>query len=131
MAGGQDIGMTKTFESKLDTVIDTLATLSQRIAKIEGVVTRLHDGASGIAQSRSHQSQASAPMVQEDRRVRQQKEPWISLPDKFDCTRSKFQTFDRHDKAHWATTKIRSLQQGTRSALAYASDFRQLACNIN
>ena len=41
------------------------------------------------------------------------------------------EAFGEHDKAHWATTKIRSLWQGTRSASVYASDFRQLACDIN
>ena len=41
------------------------------------------------------------------------------------------EAFGEHDKARWATTKIRSLRQGTRSASAYASDFRQLACDIN
>ena len=41
------------------------------------------------------------------------------------------EAFGEHDKARWATTKIRSLWQGTRSASTYASDFRQLTCDIN
>ena len=41
------------------------------------------------------------------------------------------EAFGEHDKARWATTKIRSLRQGTRSASVYASDFRQLASDIN
>ena len=41
------------------------------------------------------------------------------------------EAFGEHDKARWATTKIRALRQGTRSASIYASDFRQLACDIN
>jgi hypothetical protein len=39
--------------------------------------------------------------------------------------------FGEHDKVRWATTKIRSLRQGSRSASVYASDFRQLASDIN
>jgi hypothetical protein len=41
------------------------------------------------------------------------------------------EAFGEHDKIRWATTKIRSLRQGSRSASVYASDFRQLACDIN
>ena len=39
--------------------------------------------------------------------------------------------FGKHDKIRSATKKIRSLGQGTRSTSDYASEFRQLACNIN
>ena len=61
MAGGQDIHMAESSESKLDAIMNVLATLSQRTAEIEGVMARLHnDGAPGIAQSRIHQPQASA-----------------------------------------------------------------------
>ena len=41
------------------------------------------------------------------------------------------EAFGEHDKARWATTKIWLLRQGPRSAPVYASDFRQLACDIN
>ena len=41
------------------------------------------------------------------------------------------EAFGEHDKAHWATTKIRSLRQVAHSASVYASDFRQLVCDIN
>ena len=41
------------------------------------------------------------------------------------------EAFGEHDKICLATTKIRNLRQGTRSASNYASEFRQLACNIN
>ena len=34
------------------------------------------------------------------------------------------EAFGKHDKARWATTKIRSLRQGARFASVYASDFR-------
>jgi len=45
---------------------------------------------------------------------------------------------EKYDKIHWttskinwATTKIRSLRQGARSTSIYASNFRQLAFDIN
>lgn len=41
------------------------------------------------------------------------------------------EAFGEHDKIRSATTKIRGLRQGMRSASVYASDFRQLACDIN
>jgi hypothetical protein len=41
------------------------------------------------------------------------------------------EAFGEHDKVQWATTKIRSLRQGARSVSVYASDFRQLASDIN
>lgn len=41
------------------------------------------------------------------------------------------EAFGEHDKIRSATTKIRVLRQGMRSASVYASDFRQLACDIN
>ena len=192
--------MAESLESKLDAIMNALATLSHRTAEIEGVMAGLHnDGALGIAQARVHQSpnfvpeEAAPPSVRQEPVVQQRKEPRVSLPDKFDGTRSKFrgfvnqirlitalqperypteesrvglvgtlltgqalswfaplfekqspilnnfetfleafaEAFGKHDKARWATTKIRSLRQGTRSASVYASDFRQLACDIN
>ena len=41
------------------------------------------------------------------------------------------EAFGEHNKIHSATTKIHNLRQGTRSASNYASEFRQLACDIN
>ena len=41
------------------------------------------------------------------------------------------EAFGEHDKLWWATTKIRPLGQGARSALVYASYFRQLTSDIN
>ena len=41
------------------------------------------------------------------------------------------EVFDEHDKIRWTTTKIRSLRQGASFASVYASDFRQLASDIN
>nr|PNR52172.1 hypothetical protein PHYPA_008546 [Physcomitrium patens] len=100
MVGGQDISMTESSESKLDAIMNVLATLSQRTAEIEGVVARLHnDGASGMGQSRLHQPQTSTlgeatlPQVRQAPLVLQHKEPRVSLPDKFDGTRSKFRGF--------------------------------------
>ena len=192
--------MAESLESKLDAIMNALASLSHRTAEIEGVMAGLHsDGAPGIAPSRIYQPQSSAPeeaalpSVRQDPVVLQRKEPRVSLPDKFDGTRSKFrgfvnqirlitvlqperypteearvglvgtlltgqalswfaplfekrspilsnfetfleafaEAFGEHDKVRWATTKIRSLRQGTRSASIYASDFRQLASDIN
>jgi hypothetical protein len=39
--------------------------------------------------------------------------------------------FGDSDKARTSTNKLPSLQQGTRSAIVYASEFRQLACDVN
>lgn len=186
MAGGQDIHMAEDTESKLDAIMNALALLSQRSAEIEGVMARLHNDA-------STPEETALPLVRQEPLVQPRKEPRVSLPDKFDGTRSKFrgfvnqirlitvlqperypteesrvglvgtlltgqalswfaplfekrspilsnfetfleafvEAFGEHDKARWATTKIRSLRQGTRSASTYASDFRQLACDIN
>jgi hypothetical protein len=187
-------------ETKLDAIMSALAVLSHRTAEIEGVMAGLHnDGAFVTAQPRDHQPQnfvpeeAALPSVRQEPMVQQRKEPRVSLPDKFDGTRSKFrgfvnqirlitalqaerypteesrvglvgtlltgqalswfaplfekrspilnnfetfleafaEAFGEHDKTRWATTKIRSLRQGTRSVSVYASDFRQLACDIN
>lgn len=41
------------------------------------------------------------------------------------------EAFSEHDKTRSATTKIRNIRQGARSASTYASEFRQLACDIN
>ena len=41
------------------------------------------------------------------------------------------EAFGEHVKARWATTKILSLRQGAHFTLVYASDFRELACDIN
>jgi len=39
--------------------------------------------------------------------------------------------FGKHNKARWATTKIRSLLQGMYSVSVNALDFKQLVYNIN
>jgi hypothetical protein len=39
--------------------------------------------------------------------------------------------FGDSDKARTSANKLRHLQQGTRSAIVYASEFRQLACDVN
>ena len=41
------------------------------------------------------------------------------------------EAFGEHDKIRSATTKIHNLCQSTRSASNYASEFRQLVCDIN
>jgi hypothetical protein len=50
----------------------------------------------------------------------------------FNAFMAKFEAMFRDsDKAKTSTNKLRRLQQGTRSAIVYASEFRQLACNVN
>ncbi len=39
--------------------------------------------------------------------------------------------FGDSDKARTSTNKLRRLQQGTRLAIVYASELRQLACDVN
>jgi len=39
--------------------------------------------------------------------------------------------FGNLDKEHMSTTKLRSLCQGSRFVVMYASDFKQLACDIS
>jgi hypothetical protein len=39
--------------------------------------------------------------------------------------------FGDSDKARTSVNKLRRLQQGTRSAIVYALEFRQLACDVN
>jgi hypothetical protein len=39
--------------------------------------------------------------------------------------------FGDSDKARTSANKLRCLQQGTCSAIVYASEFKQLACNVN
>jgi len=39
--------------------------------------------------------------------------------------------FGDNDKARTSANKLRCLQQGTRSTIVYASEFRQLACDVN
>ncbi len=39
--------------------------------------------------------------------------------------------FGDSDKARTSANKLRRLQQGTCSAIVYASEFRQLACDVN
>jgi hypothetical protein len=92
--------MAQSLESKLDAIMNALASLSHRTAEIEKVMAGLHsDGASGIAPSRVYQPQSSAPeeaalpSVQQNPIVLQRKEPRVSFPDKFDGTRSKFRGF--------------------------------------
>lgn len=54
-----------------------------------------------------------------------------SVLESFDTFLAAFEeAFSEHDKARAATMKIRNLRQGRRPASIYASDFRQLACDI-
>jgi hypothetical protein len=50
----------------------------------------------------------------------------------FNAFMAEFETvFGDSDKAKTSANKLRRLQQGTRSAIVYASEFRQLACDVN
>jgi len=50
----------------------------------------------------------------------------------FNTFMAKFEAvFGDNDKARTSANKLRRLQQGTRSAIVYASKFRQLACDVN
>ena len=61
MVGGQDFNMAESLESKLDAIMNALATLSHRTAEIKGVIAGLHNGGTfEIAQSEVHQSQSRA-----------------------------------------------------------------------
>jgi hypothetical protein len=44
---------------------------------------------------------------------------------------SNFEALLASDKARTSANKLRRLQQGTRSAIVYASEFRQFACDVN
>jgi hypothetical protein len=45
---------------------------------------------------------------------------------------AEFETvFGDSDKAKTSANKLHHLQQGTRSAIVYASEFKQLACDVN
>jgi hypothetical protein len=198
MAGGEDVNMLESPESKLDSIMNMLNVLSRRTTEIEGFFakfsgdvrpTTVQPPVQPLPQA-STSKEAVAPLFEETRSL---KEPRVSLPEKFDGTRSKFrgfvnqvrlitflqpqrypteesrvglvgtlltgqalswfaplfetrspilsnfeafleafaEAFGEHDKARWATTKIRALRQGSRSASVYASEFRQLACDIN
>jgi len=50
----------------------------------------------------------------------------------FNAFMAEFETvFGDSDKARTSANKLRRLQQGTRLAIVYASEFRQLACDVN
>jgi len=50
----------------------------------------------------------------------------------FDTFMAEFEVvFGDNDKAETSANKMCRLQQGTRSAIVYASEFRQLACDVN
>jgi hypothetical protein len=50
----------------------------------------------------------------------------------FNAFMAKFEVvFGDSNKARTSANKLRCLQQGTRSTIVYASEFRHLACNVN
>ena len=198
MAGGQDVSMTESFESKFDALMNAINALSTRLAEVEGVT--YNNSSSGTTSTRGHPSFTSVPeevvppvIRQDTLHIQQRKEPRVSLPEKFDGTRSKFrgfinqvqlitmlqpdrypteeskvglvgtlltgsalswfaplfeqrspilsnfetflaaltEAFGEHDKARVALNKIYALRQGSRSVSVYASEYRQLAADIN
>jgi hypothetical protein len=199
MAGGLDVSMTESFESKFDVLMNAINALTTRLAEVEGRVA-YNNSSSGTTSTRIHQPFTSAPeevipsvIRQDPIHVQQHKEPRVSLPEKFDGTRSKFrgfmnqvqlitmlqperypteeskvglvgtlltgsalswfaplfeqrssilsnfktfleamtEAFGEHDKARVALNKIYALRQGFRSVSVYASEYRQLAVDIN
>ena len=196
MAGGQDVSMSDSFESKFDALMSAINTLSTRLAEVEGVA--YNNSTSGATPTRIHQPFTSvpeevAPPVIRQETLQGRKEPRVSLPEKFDGTRSKFrgfinqvqlitmlqperypteeskvglvgtlltgsalswfaplferrspilgnferflealtEAFGEHDKARVALNKIYALRQGSHSVSIYASEYRQLAADIN
>ena len=92
--------MAESLDSKLDGIINALASLLHRTAKIEGIMAGLHnEGAFVIAPSRVYHDQnsaldeASLPSSQQNLVMLQRKEPQVSIPDKFDGTHPKFRGF--------------------------------------
>ena len=95
MAGGEDVNMIESSESKLDHIMSTLNALTLRTTEIERLFAKIHGetrfGAPQPAVQPS--SQASKEVVipaAQTLPTQQRKEPRVSLPKKFDGTRSKF-----------------------------------------
>jgi hypothetical protein len=105
MSGVVDTSIADLVESKLDTVLKAIEALSIRTNEIESFVSRLHNdlGAGPSQTSPAPQvfpsGEPSILPIQEENPSTQHvetlriKEPRISLPDKFDGTRSKFRGF--------------------------------------
>ena len=91
--------MVDSIESKLDAIINALNALSVRTLELEGMFSKLQSDTKPlmippVVQSLLQPSTSKdtvAPMAQQDSpRIQQRKEPRVSLPEKFDGTRSNF-----------------------------------------
>ena len=87
--------MAESLDSRLDAIMNVLASLSQKTAEIERVIAGLHnDGVFVIAPSRVYHAQNSEETIlssiQQDPVVLQQNKPRVRFVDKFDGTHSKF-----------------------------------------
>lgn len=90
--------MVENIDSKLDVIMNAIASLWHRTIVIGKIIEVLHnDGASVIEPSRAYKIQNSEettlPLIQQDLLVLQRKKPRVSLLDKFDGTGSKFWDF--------------------------------------
>ena len=102
MTGGEDVRMVDSTESKLDAIINALNALSVRTLELEGMFSKLQSDTKPsmippVVQSLLQPSTSKdtvAPMAQQDSPpIQQRKEPRVSLPEKFDGTRSNFRGF--------------------------------------
>ena len=79
--------MPESADSKLEAILNAITMLSVRTTKIEGVI-------GGFQQQQSPANlEGGAPSMVQQGPPPQQKEPRVSLPQKIDGTRSKFQGF--------------------------------------
>ena len=94
--------MVDSTESKLDAIINALNFLSVRTTELEGIFSKLQSDTKPsmippVVQSLPQVSASKdmvAPMFQQDSPpIQQRKEPRVSLPEKFDGTRSNFRGF--------------------------------------
>lgn len=98
MAGSQDVSMIESFESKFDVLMNAMNALASRLANVEGVA--YNNSSSETPSVRVHHPFTSVPeevvppvIRQNTPHMQHHKEPRVSLPEKFDGTRSKFRGF--------------------------------------
>ena len=98
MAGGQDVSMSQSLESKFDNIMNAIKSLTTRLAEVESVA--YNNSSSEAAPIGVHEpsfpipEEGLPPVIRQDNlHIQQRKEPRISMPEKFDGTRSKFRGF--------------------------------------
>jgi hypothetical protein len=98
MTGGQDISMIESFETRFDALMNAINALSTRLTDVEGVAH--NNSSSGATSTTAHHPFTSVPeevvppvIRQDTLHIQQRKEPRVSMPEKFDGTRSKFRGF--------------------------------------